>query len=105
VPTPHAGSHPYDLHVLMLVGDDLVEQREHRAAATIHDRNAADLQHVEFWQDRPHRRLGAGDHLLVDQRLAHQPGDHVLRSGAARRRVIAVGRHACSPAAALGAAL
>src|ERR1043166_1368204 len=77
----HARADPDHLGVPVLVRHDLVEQRQHRLVAAVHDREAADLDHVEIGQDGAHRRLGPGDHLLVHERLAHEAGDHVLRTG------------------------
>src|SRR6516164_9236753 len=99
MPRPHAGADADDLRVLILIGYDLVEQRQDSAVPAIHDRQAADLDDVELRQDGADRRLGAGNHLLVDERFAHQPRNHVLRIGAIRFHVGAAAN------AALGSAL
>jgi hypothetical protein len=90
----HARPDADQLGVGLLVRHDLVEQRHQRGVAAIHDREASDLDHVEARQDRAHRRLGALDQRLVDQRLAHQARDQVL--GASGEIV-----HAASPPSAL----
>jgi hypothetical protein len=80
VPRPHAGPDADQLGEVVLVRHDLVEQRQERGLALVHDRQAADLDHVQVGEDGAHRGLGPGDHLLVHQRLAHQPRRHVLRA-------------------------
>src|SRR6516165_11119297 len=99
MPRPHAGADADDLRVLILIGHDLVEQRQDSAVPAIHDRQAADLDDVELRQDGADRRLGAGNHLLVDERFAHQPRNHVLGTGVVRFHGAAVAN------AALGSAL
>ena len=47
MPRAHAGPDADHLGVRRLVGDDLVEQRHQRGVAAVHDRQAADLDHVE----------------------------------------------------------
>jgi hypothetical protein len=51
MPRAHARADTDHLHVLFLIGDDLVEQRHDRAMAAVHDRQPADLHHIELGQD------------------------------------------------------
>src|SRR5437762_6289980 len=107
MPCPHAGTDSDHLQMFVLVGHDLVEQRHHGAAAAVHDRQAADLNDVELWQDGAYRCLGGCDYLLVDERLTHQSRDDVLRLvSPAQRRIGTIRFHGSAlHAAALGAPL
>src|SRR5829696_3558899 len=82
MPRAHSRADADDLGVLLLVGDDLIEQRQNGRMPAIHDREAADLHDVERRQDCADRRFGSGNDSLVHQRLAHQARDHMLRTGA-----------------------
>jgi hypothetical protein len=69
------------LGVLGLVGDDLVQQRQHCRLTLVHDRQPTDLDDVEYRPDGVRLRFGPGDHRPVHQRLPHQLRRHMLGAG------------------------
>ena len=79
MPCPHTRADANHLRMLVLIGDDLVEQGQHGFTPAIHDRQAADLDDVELRQDGTDGRLSARNYLFVDEGFAHQPRNHVLR--------------------------
>jgi hypothetical protein len=78
VPGTHARPDPDDLRMLVLVGNDLIEEWKNRGVAAVHEREPADLDDVQVGQDGADGRLRAGDDLLVHQRFAHQRRHDVL---------------------------
>ena len=67
--------------VLRLVGDDLVQQRQERGAAAVHNGASADLDHVRVGQNGGNLRLGSGQEVLVNQRFPHQARRHMSGAG------------------------
>ena len=59
-----------------------VQQGQQCVPSAVHQLSA-NLNHVQMGKDPCHRRLGAGDQILVHQRLTHETGGNVVAVTAA----------------------
>src|SRR5262249_26317794 len=80
VPRAHTRTCADNLSILVLIGDDLVENRLQGLVTSVYDGQAADLDHVQTRQYRANGRFRSGDQSFVHQRFPHQAGDDVMRA-------------------------
>ena len=88
---PRADARAYsDNHaVFLLVGDNLIQQRQQSGTTPVHDGASADLDYIHVGQNGGDLGFGPRQHFFVHQRLAHQAGMHVLR--------VSIGAHCVPP--------